>query len=233
MASASTESIKLHLISQIASLNDATVLSQLEKILTVNQSAKKDILAQLSKPRKQKLDIEALKKEQKFTHFNRARFTAIIAFVGLLTQSFTTLPNAPTPSVSKAFFETIIVPAGTPVSVRLNGNLNSDDVEIGNVLKFRVSDPIVINGQTVVAQGAPAEGEITNLKRLTDCATCPSEFQSIEITVTRVKAVDGSYIMVDPPPHVSRGKCPTCGVLLNQGIHIQANVQSNTNVRIR
>ena len=31
MASASTESIKLHLISQIASLNDATVLSQLEK----------------------------------------------------------------------------------------------------------------------------------------------------------------------------------------------------------
>ena len=168
---------------------------------------------------------------KKVTSF--VRFTAIIAFFGLLTQSFTTLPSTPTPSVSKAFFETIIVPAGTPVSVRLNGNLNSDDVEIGNVLKFRVSDPIVINGQTVVAQGAPAEGEITNLKRLTDCATCPSQFQSIEITVTRVKAVDGSYIMVDPTPHVSRGKCPTCGVALNQGINIQANVQSNTNVRIR
>ena len=171
--------------------------------------------------------------------FSFVRFTAIIAFFGLLTQSFTTLPSAPTPSIASslamtaAFFETIIVPAGTPVSVRLNGNLNSDEVEIGNVLKFRVSDPIVINGQTVVAQGAPAEGEITNLKRLTDCATCPSEFQSIEITVTRVKAVDGSYIMVDPTPHVSRGKCPRCGVQLNQGIHIQANVQSNTNVRIR
>ena len=78
MASTSTESIKLHLISQIASLNDATVLSQLEKILTVNQSAKKHILTQLSKPRKQKLDIEALKKEQKFTHFNRARFDALV-----------------------------------------------------------------------------------------------------------------------------------------------------------
>ena len=49
---------------------------------------------------------------------------------------------------------------------------------IGNVLKFRVSDPIVINGQTVVAQGAPAEGEITNLKRLTErfhLESAPSE----------------------------------------------------------
>ena len=157
----------------------------------------------------------------------------LVAFVGFFTQSFTWHTNTTPPSVKTPFGETIIVPAGTPVSVRLNGNYNSDDVEIGNVLKFRVSDPIVINGQTVVAQGAPAEGEITGLKRLTDCASCPTEFQSIEITVTRVKAVDGSYIMVDPPPHVSRGKCPTCGVQLNQGIHIQANVQSNTNVRIR
>ena len=37
--------------------------------------------------------------------FTFVRFTAIIAFVGLLNQSFTTLPNAPTPSVLKAFFE--------------------------------------------------------------------------------------------------------------------------------
>ena len=176
--------------------------------------------------------------------FNFVRFTAVIAFVGIFTQSFT-LHTAPTPSVAllpssqpfamtkASFFESIIVPAGTPVSVRLNGNYNSDDVEIGNTIKLRVSDPIVINGQVVVAQGASAEGEITNLKRLNNCASCPSEFQSIEITVTRVKAVDGSYIMVDPTPHTARGKCPTCGVQLNQGIHMNAAVQSNTNIRIR
>ena len=157
----------------------------------------------------------------------------LVAFVGFFTQSFTLHTNTTPPSVKTPFGETIIVPAGTPVSVRLNGNYNSDDVEIGNVLKFRVSDPIVINGQTVVAQGAPAEGEITGLKRLTDCASCPTKFQSIEITVTRVKAVDGSYIMVDPTPHVARGKCPKCGVQLNQGINIQAHVQSNTTFKIR
>ncbi len=168
--------------------------------------------------------------------FNIVRFTAIIAFVGIMTQSFTFSTSNATPSVPQGFgtfFESIIVPAGTPVSVRLNGNINSDEVEIGNTIKLRVSDPIVINGQVVVAQGAPAEGEITNLKRLNSCASCPSEFQSIEITVTRVKAVDGSYIMVDPTPHAAKGRCPGCAVQLNQNINMQANVQSNTRVNIR
>ncbi|MDZ7876191.1 MAG: hypothetical protein U5L45_00895 [Saprospiraceae bacterium] len=81
MTAISTESIKLHLISQIASLNDATVLFQLEKVLNINQTAKNsknDVLKRLSKPRKKKLDIEALKKEQKFTRFNRPRFDQLI-----------------------------------------------------------------------------------------------------------------------------------------------------------
>lgn len=77
MTVANTESIKLHLISQIASLNDATVLFQLEKILNGKQGVKNNMLKRLSKPRKKKLDIEALKKEQKFTQFNRARFNAL------------------------------------------------------------------------------------------------------------------------------------------------------------
>ena len=165
--------------------------------------------------------------------FNIVRFAAIIAFFGIFTQSFTWHTATPPPSVSPAFFESVIIPAGTPVSVRLNGTVNSDEVEIGNIIKLRVSDPIVINGQVVVAQGAPAEGEITNVKRLNNCESCPTEFQSVEITVTRVKAVDGTYIMVDPTPHVARGKCPKCAVVLNQGINMQANVQSNTRINVR
>ena len=75
-----TESIKQHLISEIASLNDTTVLIQLEHILRINKPAKSknDALKKLSEPRKKKLDIEALKKEQKFTKFNRSRFDQLI-----------------------------------------------------------------------------------------------------------------------------------------------------------
>ena len=72
-------SIKLYLISQIASLNDDTVLAQLENVLTQNHSNNKDeILRKLSTPRKKKLDIELLKKEQNFTQFNRTRFDKLI-----------------------------------------------------------------------------------------------------------------------------------------------------------
>ena len=73
-----TESIKLHLISQIALLDDATVLAQLEDVLVKNPSKNKDILKKLSTPRKKKLDIELLKKEQNFTQFNRIRFDQLV-----------------------------------------------------------------------------------------------------------------------------------------------------------
>ena len=73
-----TESIKQHLISEITSLNDTTVLIQLEHILRVNKPSKNDVLKKLSKPRKKKLNIEALKKEQKFNKFNRSRFDQLI-----------------------------------------------------------------------------------------------------------------------------------------------------------
>ena len=79
MATTSTESIKLHLISQIAALEDSSVLTQLEKILNVPQTSDKDdLLKRLSKTRRKTLDIDALKKEQIFTQFNRSRFDELI-----------------------------------------------------------------------------------------------------------------------------------------------------------
>jgi hypothetical protein len=180
---------------------------------------------------------------------NAVRFTAIFAFVGILTQSFTVNSGTPTseitPSVNLGMTVQsseirnpqpdmdIMVPAGTSVSVRLHGNYNSDDYEIGNNLRFIVSDPVVVDGQVVIAQGSPAEGEITNIKRMDSCSECPSKFQFIEIAVTRAKAVDGSYINLYGKPHAVRGKCPTCPVTLNQGINIEATVQSTIRVKVR
>jgi hypothetical protein len=167
---------------------------------------------------------------------NAVRFTAIFAFVGIFTQSFTVNSGKPTSEITPSVFAPlmdIMVPAGTSVSVRLHGNYNSDDYEIGNNLRFIVSDPVVVDGQVVIAQGAPAEGEITNIKRMDSCSECPSKFQFIEIAVTRAKAVDGSYINLYGKPHAVRGKCPTCPVTLNQGINIEATVQSTIRVKVR
>ena len=75
---ANSESVKLQLIRQIAALDDATVLAQLTAIFKQNPSKNDSILRKLSTPRRKTLDIEQLKKEQKFTKFNRARFDQLI-----------------------------------------------------------------------------------------------------------------------------------------------------------
>jgi hypothetical protein len=171
--------------------------------------------------------------------FNSFSVIALFVAVSITTQSFTFSAAKNTPSVISAFevpsspLSEIMVPAGTSVSVRLHGNYHSDDYEIGNTIKFIVSDPVIVDGQVVIAQGAPAEGEITSLKRMDSCSDCASQFQSIEIMVTRAKAVDGSYVNLYGKPHAVRGKCPSCPVVLNQGVHVEATVQSTTRIKVR
>ena len=76
---ASAESLKLDIISQITLLNDATVLAQIAHVLKQNTPKNKAaVLHKLNKPRINTLDIEALKKEQNFTQFNRPRFDQLI-----------------------------------------------------------------------------------------------------------------------------------------------------------
>ena len=75
---ATTEAIKLDLIRQITSLNDVATLSQLEKVLKTSDTNNDTILKNLAKPRRKKLDIEVLKKEQNFTSFDRVKFNALI-----------------------------------------------------------------------------------------------------------------------------------------------------------
>lgn len=75
---ASSESVKLHLIRQIALLDDARLLEQLAAILKQNPPKNDDILRKLTKPRRKTLDIEQLKQEQNFTQFNRVRFDQLI-----------------------------------------------------------------------------------------------------------------------------------------------------------
>ena len=75
---ATTEAIKLDLIRQITSLNDVATLSQLEKVLKTSDVENDNILKNLAKPCRKKLDIEVLKKEQNFTQFDRINFDELV-----------------------------------------------------------------------------------------------------------------------------------------------------------
>ena len=153
-------------------------------------------------------------------------------FTLALTTIFLTHQSFINPSVFNKK-ETVILNAGTPVSFKLIQNINSDDVEIGNTVLFSTDDVVVAGGQIVIRQGERSEGTVTDIRRKNDCSNCPDKFQRIEITIDRVKAIDGQYVRVFGPVFTARSKCPKCPVELNTTMRLDANVQSNTLITIQ
>ena len=69
-----------------------------------------------------------------------------------VTENNTTPPPAP-----PAFQTSITIPAGTPVTVRLLGNVDSSRNQIGQRFDAVVDAPIVVEGRQVIARGAGAQ----------------------------------------------------------------------------
>ncbi len=60
---------------------------------------------------------------------------------------------APTPSAS-------VVPAGTPISVRLQSSVSSATSRSGDTFEAVIDEPIMVGGQTLVPRGAQATGQV-------------------------------------------------------------------------
>jgi hypothetical protein len=72
-----TETIKIQLIHEITTISDDNLLKALD-LLIQKWKLEEDALMRLVKPRKKTLDIEQLKKEQNFTHFDKITFKELI-----------------------------------------------------------------------------------------------------------------------------------------------------------
>jgi Zn finger protein HypA/HybF involved in hydrogenase expression len=156
---------------------------------------------------------------------NVVRFVATLALIAIMGQSFTT------PSVSATGNDPVLVPQGTPVMLRLYENINSDNVEVGSTVLFEVANPVIVDGKEVVSQGTIAEGEVTSITRNDKCENCPSQYQSMEIKVNKVKAVDGKFIWLYGKPMTVKAKCPDCPVQVSQGRNLTSTVQSSVKIK--
>jgi hypothetical protein len=58
----------------------------------------------------------------------------------------------------------VIIPAGTALHVRLNEGVSASKSEPGNEFSATLSDPIVVNGKTVLPQGAHVVGRVVDAK---------------------------------------------------------------------
>ena len=56
------------------------------------------------------------------------------------------------------------LPEGTPIPVRLESTLSSASWHTGDTFKATVDEPVVIDGQTLIARGTPATGRLLEAK---------------------------------------------------------------------
>lgn len=68
-------------------------------------------------------------------------------------------PPPPPPPPQK-----VTIPAGTQLSVRLNDPLDSERNKVGDSFHGSLSTPIVIDGETVIPQGADVVGRVANVQ---------------------------------------------------------------------
>lgn len=153
-----------------------------------------------------------------------------IAFF-IFSQSFTTSFEGD--KIAEKLSEGVILLAGTPISFTLNQSLNSDELELGNSVLMIVDDAVITDNQIVIRKGERAEGTISYLKRDGQCSNCADKFQRIEITVNRVKAIDGQQVWLYGKPFSARGKCAKCPIELNITTRLEATVQQNTRIVTR
>ncbi len=73
----------------------------------------------------------------------------------------TTDPNAvPFDKSSDSARTNLSIPAGTPISVRLQSSVSTASARSGDHFEAVVDDPVVVNGQTMIPKGAAVTGRV-------------------------------------------------------------------------
>jgi hypothetical protein len=100
--------------------------------------------------------------------------------------------NASKPAAAKPVKETITIPAGTVITVRLGETLSSKSSSVGQGFSATVAEPVVVDGKTVIEKGAAARGSVVDAKAM-------GHFKGgalLEVRLTSV-TIDGKDTSVD------------------------------------
>jgi hypothetical protein len=102
--------------------------------------------------------------------------------------------------------QTVVIPAGTPISVRLQQSISSQTAQAGQHFEAVLDEPIVINGQTVAEKGADANGHVVAARhsgRLEDPGFLRIALDSVSVNGKMVP-VQSSSIYVQGASHKKR-----------------------------
>ena len=110
------------------------------------------------------------------------------------------------PKESKLVPATLVIPAGTPINIRLQSSLSSGTAQPGETFEATVDEPIVVEGKTVVSRGAEATGRVVSANpggRLHKPGYLKVTLASVTINGNRVP-VQTSSIAVQGSSHKKR-----------------------------
>jgi hypothetical protein len=108
-------------------------------------------------------------------------------------------------SLNFTYVDTVRLPAGTPLSLVLNEEIDSEKAEVGSVVEFLVKSEVIVRGQVLIRTGAIAEGTVAKVDKL--CGGCHYSCPSVTIKVEQVQSVDGQRIYLKGLPHIKKAPC--------------------------
>jgi len=114
----------------------------------------------------------------KFTNSLGFRPIVLLVVVAMLTMSFT-VPE-----------RTVVIKPGSIIPLELMTTLTSKNARTGQMVDFRVVGDVKVDGQTVIAAGSVAQGQITRVKK---SGLLGSEGE-LEISIQSARAVDGTLV---------------------------------------
>lgn len=86
--------------------------------------------------------------------------------------------------------EVVVLKAGTPIPMNLMTPLSGNSVRNGQIVDFRVTSDVTVNGKTVIAAGSLAQGQVVKSEK----NGLLGKAGELEVAVKSVKAVDGTMI---------------------------------------
>jgi hypothetical protein len=110
--------------------------------------------------------------------------------------------------------ETVTMPAGTVVTVELMENVQSAFNTEGEFVYLRVTERVLVDGKTVVPEGAVVEAIVDN----TENRGMGGKSGSINFHPVRIAAADGEWLPLDPTNFGEQGEGATGGAIFAIGM---------------
>lgn len=86
--------------------------------------------------------------------------------------------------------ETVIIKSGTVIPMELMTTLSSKTARTGQMVDFRVTNDVKVNGKVVIAAGSIAQGQVVRSQK----NGLMGKEGELEISVKTIRAVDGTIV---------------------------------------